>query len=162
MLCTPECMVVKIQNSDSNSWIISPRNIVVPPYQTWWKWTETPKSMPKSTERKKKISKKSCASIENHEFWSPGSTFQWCFYGGSYIGIFLRFANWTRPSGRRGNFYQDPQRQHLLSCALSTAERLSCPKSIGSIGGTKIFLVNNIQVVQKQVVPGCTAAGRIP
>ena len=26
--------------------------------------------------------------MENHEFWSPASTFQWCFYGGNNIGIF--------------------------------------------------------------------------
>ena len=47
---------------------------------------------------------------------------------------FLRFANWTSSSGRRGNFYHVPQVQHPLLCALSTAEALSCPKSIGSIG----------------------------
>ena len=52
---------------------------------------------------------------------------------------FLRFANWTSSSGRRGNFYQVPQGQHPLLCALSTAEALSCPKSIGSIGGNPIF-----------------------
>jgi hypothetical protein len=63
---------------------------------------------------------------------------------------FLRFANWTRASGWRGNFYQVAQGQHSLLCALSTTESLSCPKSIGSIGGNPIFGVNNIQVVQKQ------------
>jgi hypothetical protein len=52
---------------------------------------------------------------------------------------FLRFANWTRPSGRHGNFYEVAQGQHPLLCALSTAESLSCPKSIGSIGDTTIF-----------------------
>jgi hypothetical protein len=52
---------------------------------------------------------------------------------------FLRFANWTRPSGRYGNFYQVARGQHPLLCALSTAESLSCRKSIGSIGGTPIF-----------------------
>jgi hypothetical protein len=30
----------------------------------------------------------------NHEFWSPASTFQWCFYGGNYMGIF-----WGSPIG---------------------------------------------------------------
>jgi hypothetical protein len=67
---------------------------------------------------------------------------------------FLRFANWTRPSGRRGNFHQLAQVQHPLLCALSTAESLSCPKSIGSIGVLQYFRVNNIQVVQKQVGAG--------
>ena len=52
---------------------------------------------------------------------------------------FLRFANWTSSSGRRGNFYHVPQVQHPLLYALSTAEALSCPKSIGSIGAITIF-----------------------
>ena len=53
---------------------------------------------------------------------------------------FLRFVNWSRPCGRWGNFYKVAQGQHPLLCALSTAETgLSCPKSIGSIGGTPIF-----------------------
>ena len=64
---------------------------------------------------------------------------------------FLRFANWTSSSGRRGNFYQVPQVQHPLLCALSTAEALSCPKSIGSIGGSTIF--------QSQQYSSCPKAG---
>ena len=49
------------------------------------------------TDKKKKPSlqrffinfqKKCCASMKKHEFWLPASTFQWCFYGGNYIGIF--------------------------------------------------------------------------
>ena len=32
--------------------------------------------------------KKSCTSMENREFWSTANTFQWCIYGGNYIGIF--------------------------------------------------------------------------
>jgi hypothetical protein len=44
---------------------------------------------------------------------------------------FLRFANWTRPSGRRGNFYQLAQSQHSLLCALFLAESLSCPEKKG-------------------------------
>jgi hypothetical protein len=66
-------------------------------------------------------------------------------------GDFLRFNNWTRPSGRRGNFYQVVQGQHPLLCALSTAESLSCPKSIGSIGGITIF--------QGQQYSSCSKAG---
>ena len=31
--------------------------------------------------------KKMLRKYENHEFWSPGITFQWRFYGGNYIGI---------------------------------------------------------------------------
>ncbi len=64
---------------------------------------------------------------------------------------FLRFDNWTRPSGRHGNFYQVAQGQHPLLCALSTAESLSCPKSIGSIGVTTIF--------QGQQYSSCSKAG---
>ena len=64
---------------------------------------------------------------------------------------FLRFDNWTRPSGRHGNFYQVAQGQHPLLCALSTAESLSCPKSIGSIGGATIF--------QGQQYSSCSKAG---
>ena len=64
------------------------------------------------------------------------------------------FDNLTHPSGRRGNFYQLAQGQHPLLCALSTAESLSCPKRIGSIGVPRYFRVNNIQVVQKQVGAG--------
>jgi hypothetical protein len=26
-----------------------------------------------------------------HNFWLPDCTFQWCFYGGNYIGIFWGF-----------------------------------------------------------------------
>jgi hypothetical protein len=76
---------------------------------------------------------------------------------------FLRFANWTRPSGRRGTciFYQVAQGQHPLSgyyalFRLMTAESLSCPKSIlyssiGSIGGLTIF--------QGQQYSSCSKAG---
>ncbi len=64
---------------------------------------------------------------------------------------FLRFVNWSRPSGRWRNFYQVAQGQHPLLCALSTAESLSCPKSIGSIGGTTIF--------QGQQYSSCSKAG---
>ena len=65
---------------------------------------------------------------------------------------FLRFVNWSRPCGRRGNFYQVAQGQHPLLCALSTAEALSCPKSIGSIGGATIFW--------GQKYSSCSKAGR--
>ena len=64
---------------------------------------------------------------------------------------FLRFVNWSRPCGRWGNFYQVAQGQHSLLCALSTAESLSCPKSIGSIGGSTIF--------QSQQYSSCAKAG---
>ena len=69
---------------------------------------------------------------------------------------FLRFFDWTRPSGRRGNFYQVAQGQHSLLCALSTAESLSCPKSIGSIGGTPIF--SGQQYSRCSKADGCRAA----
>jgi hypothetical protein len=68
---------------------------------------------------------------------------------------FLRFVDWSRTCGRWGNFYRLTQGQHpLLSwllCALSTAESLSCPKSIGSIGGSTIF--------QSQQYSSCPKAG---
>ena len=69
---------------------------------------------------------------------------------------FLRFVNWTRPSGRHGDFYQVAQGQHPLLCALSTAESLSCPKSIGSIGGNPIFWGQQYSSCSK--AGGCRAA----
>jgi hypothetical protein len=69
---------------------------------------------------------------------------------------FLRFANWTSSSGRRGSFYQVPQGQHPLLRALSTAESLSCPKSIGSIGGPTIF--QGQQYSNSSKAGGCLAA----
>ena len=75
---------------------------------------------------------------------------------------FPRFANWTRPSGRRGNFYQVAQGQHPFLFALSSAESLSCPKSMESIGGTTIFhSLDNIQVVQKQMGAGLHVAAPV-
>jgi hypothetical protein len=71
-------------------------------------------------------------------------------------GDLLTFANWTRPSGRRGNFYQVVRGQHPLVCALSTAESLSCPKRIGLIGGTTIFLAEQYSSCPK--AGGCRAA----
>jgi hypothetical protein len=64
---------------------------------------------------------------------------------------FLRFTNWTRPSGWCGNFYRVVQGQHPLLCALWAAESLSCPKSIGSIGDITIF--------QGQQYSSCSKAG---
>ena len=69
---------------------------------------------------------------------------------------FLRFVNWSRPCGRWGNFYQVAQGQHPLLCALSTAESLSCPKSMGSIGGTTIFWGQQYSSCSK--AGGCRAA----
>jgi hypothetical protein len=80
--------------------------------QTGRKWTRT-----------------ASTSLWNKKFcWTPDSIFQWCFF------------NLTRPSGRRGNFYQLAQGQHPLSCA--PAESLSCPKSTRgyhNISGSAIF-----------------------
>jgi hypothetical protein len=70
---------------------------------------------------------------------------------GQFHRDFLRFTNWTRPSGRHGNFYQVAQGQHQLFFAFSTAESLRCPKSIGSIGGPTIF--------QGQQYSSCPKAG---
>ena len=52
---------------------------------------------------------------------------------------FLRFVNWTRPSGLWSNFYEVARGQHPLLSALLTAKSLSCPKSIGSIGVPNIL-----------------------
>jgi hypothetical protein len=113
---------MKIQGS----WIVLPRNIVQSIYH-------------------------SVEKDQDFEFGSPANTFQWCFYGDNYIGIFWGFDNWTRPSGRRGNIYELAQGQLLLLCSLSTAESLSCPKSTGSIGGSTIF--------QGQQYSSCSKAG---
>jgi hypothetical protein len=71
---------------------------------------------------------------------------------------FLRFATWTRPSRRRGNFYQVVQGQPPLLCALSTADQepqLSKKDRVDrgphNISGSTII---NIQVVQKQMGAG--------
>jgi hypothetical protein len=69
---------------------------------------------------------------------------------------FLRFANWTRPPGLCGKFYQVVQGQHQLLCALSTAESLSCPKGIGSIGFTTVFQGRQYSSCSK--AGGCRAA----
>ena len=38
--------------------------------------------------------------MENHEFWSAGNTFQWCFYGDNYIWIFWGSSTeLARPDG---------------------------------------------------------------
>ena len=71
---------------------------------------------------------------------------------------FLRFFNWTRPSGRWGDFYQLVQGQHPLLCALSTAESLSCPKSIGSIGRTCTPIFWGQQYSSCSKAGGCRAA----
>ena len=70
------------------TWTISPRSIVVPSYigQTWCKWTRTSALHNATRKFQKKVTQDS--RLANHEFWSPGSNFQLCFYGGSYIGVF--------------------------------------------------------------------------
>ena len=67
---------------------------------------------------------------------------------------FLRFANWTRTSGRRGNFYHIAQAQHPLLYTLSTAEK--SPKSIRPIGGIHIFQGQHYSSCSKP--GGCWAA----
>ena len=135
---------MKIQGA----WIIPHRNIVKPPYQTGSKWTKNPKS----TQRNKKISKKCWATkYGKSQILIVRLHFSMVLLWRQSHRDFLRFANWTRPSGRRGNFYQLAQGQLLLLCSLSTAESLSCPKSTGSIGGSTIF--------QGQQYSSCSKAG---
>jgi hypothetical protein len=84
--------------------------------------------------------------MENHELWSPGSTFHKCFYGGNYLGSFRgSLVELARPGDAVTFTRLHKASSSLLLCALSNAESLSCPKSTGSIG---------IQIVQKQVDAG--------
>ena len=64
---------------------------------------------------------------------------------------FPMFAYWNRPSARRGYFDHLAQSQHPLLWAFSTAESLSYPEIIGSIGGLTIF--------QGQQYSSCSKAG---
>jgi hypothetical protein len=141
------------------TWIISHRNIGGRPHHIRCKWTRTAKP----TQCNKKISKKCWASMENHEFWSPDCTFQWCFYGGIYIEIFWGSSvELARPG--RGNVYKVAQGQHPLLCAFSSFDCWEPPLSkkyrvdrvAHNISGSTIFKFF------KSRVPGCTAAGRIP
>ena len=129
------------------AWIILHRNIVVPPHQTGWKWTRTAKP----TQCDKKFSKKMLRKYEKTRILIASQHFSMVLLWRQLHRDFLRFDNWTRPSGRHGDFYQVAQGQHPLLCALSTAESLSCPKSIGSIGGNTIF--------QGQQYSSCSKAG---
>jgi hypothetical protein len=52
---------------------------------------------------------------------------------------------------RRGNFYKVVQDQHSLLCALSTADSLSCSKSI--------WLIGRITIFQGQHYSSCSKAG---
>ena len=125
------------------AWIISHRNIGVPPHQTGWKWTRTAKP---------KMLRKTAKS----RFLIASQHFSMVLLWRQLHRNFLRFVNWTRPSGRHGDFYQVAQGQHPLLCALSTAESLSCPKSIGSIGGTTRFWGQQYSSCSK--AGGCRAA----
>jgi hypothetical protein len=135
---------MKIQGT----WIIPHRDILKPPYQTGWKLTRTAKSKQRSKKNSKMLGKygKSLILITIQHF---SMVLLWR----QLYRDFLRFANWSRPSGRWRNFYQVARSQHPMLCALSTAESLSCPKSIGSIGGmyTTIF--------QCQQYSSCSKAG---
>ena len=64
---------------------------------------------------------------------------------------FPMFAYWNRPSARRGYFDHLAQSQHPLLWTFSTAESLSYPEIIGSIGGLTIF--------QGQQYSSCSKAG---
>ena len=86
------------------TWIISPRSIVMHPHQTWCKWTRArswgPPALHDATRKKQINCARSGARLKYHKFWSPGSTFQWCFYGVSYIGIFWGLPiELARPDG---------------------------------------------------------------
>ena len=104
----------------------------------------------------KKISKKKLCRYGNSRILIARQHFSMVLLWGQLHRDFLRFVNWTRASGRHGNFYQVAQGQHPLLCALSTTESLSCPKSIGSIGGNPIFWGQQYSSCSK--AGGCQAA----
>ena len=72
---------------------------------------------------------KNVAQVWKSQFLIARLHFSMVLLWGQLHRDFLRFADWTSSSGG----------QHPLLCALSTAESVSCPKSIGSIGGNTIF-----------------------
>ena len=147
---------MKIQGA----WIISHRNIVKPPYQTGWKWTRTAKS----TQRNKKISKKCCTSMENHQFWSPGSTFQWCFYGGNYIGIFWGLPiELARPDGTVTLDLPGCARPaHVIMRSFDCWEPQLFKKYFADRGFHNILGSTIFKLFKSRWVSGCTAAGRTP
>ena len=127
-------LVVIIQDSYPVSWIF--------PKKYWG----TPLSKKKQMEQDRQTcstprenSRKWGARIENQKNLIARLPFSMMILWRRLHRDFLRFVNWTRPSGRWSNFYRPAQGQHPLLFALSTAESLSCPKSIGSIGGFTIF-----------------------
>jgi hypothetical protein len=88
--------------------------------------------------------------MENHEFWSPSSTFQWCFYGGNYIGIFWGSPiELDLPDGMV--IFTRSHEANTRYYALFRLLGASCPKSIGSIWRPTIF--------QGQQYSSCSKAG---
>jgi hypothetical protein len=136
--CTKFSMVVIniIQNSDPGSWIIPPISIGLPPYQYHVSNSVEMDQEPQIYRTQQENFKKKLCKYGKSRFLIARLHFSMVVLWGQLHRDFLRFANWTSSSGRCGNFYQGPQVQHPLLCALSTAEALSCPKSIGSIGAT--------------------------
>ena len=125
---------------------------------TWCTWTRTASP----TQCNKKFSKKILGKYGKSRILIARLDFSMVLLWRQSRRDFPRFANWTRPSGRRGNFYQVAQGQHPFLFALSSAESLSCPKSMESIGGTTIFhSLDNIQVVQKQMGAGLHVAAPV-
>ena len=152
---------MKIQGA----WIILHRNIVVPQYQTGWKWTRTAKP----TQCNKKFSKKGCARLQNHNFWSPATTFQWCFYGGNYIGIFwgstIELARpdgaltFTRLCKASTGYYHGMRSFHgSFGCwEPQLSKKYRVDRGYYNISGSTIF-----KLFKSRWLPGSTAAGRIP
>ena len=148
--------LLEIKMKIQGSWIISPRNVVVTDLSNSvemdqdhraWTW------LPAHWQCNKKNSKKMLCKYEKSRILIAMKHFSMDLLWGQLQRDFLRFVNWTRPSGRRGNFYQVAQGQHPLLCALSTAESLSCPKSIGSIGGSTIFQSQQYSTCPKARTP---------
>ena len=128
--------LLKIKKEHKGAWIISARSIRVPypPIKQGGNRTrvETAQDHQTWTTQQENFKKK-LGKYGKSRILIARQHFSMLFLWRQLHKDFLRFVNWSRPSGRWGNFYQFAQRQHQLLCALSSAESLSCPKSIGSI-----------------------------
>ena len=149
---------MKIQGT----WIIPLRSTGVPPYQTRCKWARTASR----TRYNKKISKKKIVFVDYGKSRTlvARQHFSMMLLWRQLHREFLRFVNWTRPSGWRGNFYQVTQGQLLAVIMRSfdcwepqLSKKYRVDRGFHNISGSTIF-----KLFKSRWVPGCTAAGRIP
>ena len=138
----PYTMVGIIQNPDSGSWIISHRNIGMHLYQ--------------SPPQCKTQTSKCCGRLEYHRFGRRrGSTFQWCFYGCNHSGNVKGFPIEIVCTRSMVTFIGSQGQQPLL-CALSTADSLSYPASIGSTGGISKNNISGLTIFMMALWDGVT------